>query len=167
MSQVSHHPIRMAFERLVEGSAHVLAVQNMHQQIVVFEATLTREAHYDKTGETHYSETANLYRVVKVLKSDSIRIGDGIKVLREPAYDFAAMRRYHTTGVAESPEELTYQPAYPPDGDEMILFVSGPARFDSVWLQYLDAAEGLAAEQDILLALQASTTNRGVLPIDR
>jgi hypothetical protein len=161
---VYNQPVKITFERLVSECAHVVVVNSLQKQVVVFEATLTKETHYEKGSETHYQETANLYRVVRVLKSESLRIGDEIKVWREPAYDFKSIQRYHTTGVSESPEMLTYQPAHPPQGNEWILFVSGRSRHDGVWMQYLDAAEGLAAEKDILAALKADPPARGVLP---
>ncbi len=164
MSQVSNHPVKMTFERLVSESAHVVVVESLQKEVVVFEATLTKETQYEKASETHHRETASLFRVVKVLKSEMLRVDDEIKVMREPAYDFESIKRYHTTGVSESPEVLTYQSVYPPDGDERILFVSGPSQYEAVWMQYLDAAEGLAAEKDILRALKANPQGRGVLP---
>ena len=83
---------------------------------------------------------------------------------REPAYDFDSIERYYTTGVSESPEILTYQPVHPPQDDEKTILLFGPARYEGVWAQYLDAAEGLAAEKDILTALMAEPPARGVLP---
>jgi len=164
VSQVSNQPVRMTFESLVSNSAHVLVVKSLHRQVVVFESTLTKETHYEKASETHYRETANLFRVVKALKSKTFRVDDEIRVMQEPAYDFESMKRYHTTGVSESPEVRTYQPVYPPGGDERILFVSGPSSHEGVWMQVLDAAEALAAEGDILAALESNPPARGVLP---
>ncbi len=164
MSQVSNQPVNIPLARLVSESAHVVVVKSLEEQVVVFEATLPKETHYEKSGETQYRETAGLFRVLKVLKSDALTIGDEIKVWREPAYDFDSMKRYHTTGVSESPEVLTYQPLYPPQGDERIILLSGPSRYEGVWVQYLDAAEGLAAEKEILMALKAEPPSRGVLP---
>jgi hypothetical protein len=164
VSQVSNNPMEIPLERLVSESAHVVVVKSLGEQVVVFEATLPKETSYEKAGETQYRETADLFRVLKVLKSDALRIGEEIKVWREPAYDFESVKRYHTTGVSESPEILTYQPLYPPQGDEKIILLFGPARYEGVWAQYLDAAEGLAAEKDILAALKAEPPARGVLP---
>ena len=164
MSQVSHEPIKIPLASLVWESAHVVAVKRLGKQVVVFEATLPKETSYEKAGETKYQETADLFRVLKVLKSDALRIGEEIKVWREPAYDFDSMKRYHTTGVSKSPVVLTYQPLHPPQGDEWIILLSGPSKYEGVWVQYLDAAEGLAAEKDILAALKEKPPTRGVLP---
>ncbi len=165
MSQVSHHPFNVSFENLVADCAHVIVVKSLKKQVVVFQVTLSKETSYEKAGETQYQETATLYRVLRILKSDTMRIGEEIQVWTEPAYDFESMKRYHTTGVSESPEVLTYQAVHPVQGDEMILFLSGPSRHDGVWTQYLDAAEGLAAEKDVQSALQAPPPARGVLPL--
>jgi hypothetical protein len=165
MSQVSNEPIRIPFGDLVWESAHVLVVKNLKKQVVVFQATLPQETHYEKAGETSYQETANLFRILRVLKSETLVPGDEIKVWREPAYDFESMKRYHTTGVSKSPVLLTYQPVHPPEGEESIIMLSGPSRREGIWVQYLDAEEGLAAEKDLLAALKADPPARGVLPV--
>jgi len=164
MSQVSNHPVKISFASLVSDSAHVLVVKSLQKQVVVFQATLSQESHYAKAGETQYQETAGVFRVVRVLKSDAVKVGEEIRVMREPAYDFESMKRYHTTGVSESPEMLTYPPVYSPQGEETILFLNGPSRHSGVWMQYLDALEGLAAEKELIAALNAPPPERGVLP---
>jgi hypothetical protein len=164
MSQVSNQPVNIPLVRLVSESAHVVVVRSLGKQVVVFEATLPQETSYEKAGETQYQETADLFRVLKVLKSDTLRIGEEIKVWKEPAYDFDSVKRYHTTGVSESPVILTYQPIHPAQGDEWIILLSGPSKYEGVWVRYLDAAEGLAAEKDILAALKTEPPARGVLP---
>ena len=165
MSQVSNNPVEIGFVDLVSRCAHVIVVKDLQKAVVVFEATLSKETSFRKTGETTYRETARLFRVVRILKSDSLKIGDEIKVWREPAYDFELVKMYHTTGVSVSPEMLTYTAVHPPQGDEWIVFLSGPSRHEGVWTQYLDAAEGLAAEPDLLAALKAPPPARGILPL--
>ena len=86
MSQVSNHPVKLTIERLVSESAHVVVVENLQKEVMVFEATLTKETQYEKASETHYRETASLFRVVKVLKSEMLRVDEEIKVMKEPAY---------------------------------------------------------------------------------
>lgn len=165
MSQVSNQPIKIKFEDLVSESAHVVVVRNLHRQVVVFQATLPKETHYEKTLETSYQETAEVYRVLRILKSETMTVGEEIRVCREPAYDFESMKQYHTTGISESPVMLTYQPAYPPKGEDRIVFISGPSRRPGAWMQYLDAAEDPAAEPEILAALKSPPRDRGVLPL--
>jgi hypothetical protein len=165
MSEVSNQPHKMSFETLVSESEHVVVVKNLRQQVVVFQTTLPKETHYEKAMETSYQETAALYRVLRVLKSEKMTIGEEIRVCREPAYDLESIKQYHTTGVSASPVVLTYPPAYPPKGDELILFIEGPSRHFGVWMQYLNAAEDLAAEKEILAALKAPPQDRGIRPL--
>lgn len=164
MSQVSRVPLKISFERLVSESEHVLVVRNLGKPVLVFQATLPRETHYEKSSETRHEEWATPYRIVRVLKSGSLIPGEEIKVWREPAYDFESMKRYHTTGESESPAILSYEPAYPSQGGESILFLTGRSEPRDSWIQYLDAEEGLAAEKEILAALDAPPPARGVLP---
>src|SRR6516165_8794610 len=139
MSEVWNEPVKMTFQTLAFESQHVVVVKRLNQGVVVFQATLSKETHYEKAMETSYQETAELYRVLRILKSDAMAIGDEIRVYREPAYDFESIKQYHTTGVSGSPEVLTYRPVHPPEGDELILFIGGPSKYRGVWMQYLDA----------------------------
>jgi hypothetical protein len=132
MSQVWNEPVKMTFETLVWDSAHVVVVKDLHQSVVVFQTTFPKETHYEKAMETTYQETAALYRVIRILKSDVLKVGEEIQVSCEPAYDLTDMKEYHTTGISVSPVVRTYHSVHPPQGDEWILFIGGLSRHPGV-----------------------------------
>ena len=124
-SQVHMQDSDQTLADIYKNSAHALEVKYLNKNEIIKEVKFPKETHYKKAEETIYRDSAGLYKIVRVLKSKTLKKGKTIKIWQEPAYDEYLMRRYHEEGISKSPIVLVYKSKFKiKNPNHMIVFIN-------------------------------------------
>lgn len=154
-SQVHARPSSETLEQVFARSEHVVVARPVGKSVTVRTVVLSKETHHEKAEETTYSDVAELYTVVEVLRSDRLKKGAKVKVYEPPAYDLYLVRRYHEEGISKSVLVEEYQPRHAVEsGKDVVLLLSVWGEVKGVYLK--NAVEGAASLSDVKALLAAA-----------
>lgn len=153
-SQVHNRPSSETLAQAFARSEHVVVARPVGKSVTVRTVVLPKETHHQRAHETTYSDVAELYTVVQVLRSDRLKAGATVKVYEQPAYDLYLVRRYHEEGVSKSVIVEEYQPRHAVEpGKNVILLLSVWGEVKGVYQK--NAVEGAASLNDVKALLAA------------
>lgn len=99
-----------SLEEMVKRSDHILVLEALGKRKEYYTKTFPKETHFEKRGDSIYTEDIYSYKVIKIIKSDSIKINEVIWIWRSPAYGESIMQLEHESGILESPFQSMYKP---------------------------------------------------------
>lgn len=162
VSQVMQMPEDMlpTFNEMVKNSDHIVELKYLDKQKEYYRKTFPKDTHHARATESVYIENVNSYKVIKVLKSKTLKVGDDIWLYRVPAYGEQSAQNEHEYAMLESPYFSQYRSKYPNKNIEMNSFfflknLQKPKTIDT-YLNIENGSEGLGAEIQIKKAMGES-----------
>lgn len=159
-SQVTYMDSGDSLESVVQLASDIVIVRKRDQ----FEVYLEKPIEVPGKEEPFiYNEMVDLYEVVTVVKSDTIKPAQIIKIWTAPAYNYEMTKAYYVDGESESPIIQQYKPVHvPKDGENVILMLNGKEPDKAVYSWR--ATEGLMTLPQIKTILKKPAADMPVMP---
>jgi len=159
VSQVGYELIEVSIEEMVRDvlpDGHILLVEKTENSEIYFEKLLPADTHYEKNTQTPYQEFIYQYKILDVIKSNNLTVGEKIWIWAEPAWPLSSVELYHEEGLMESPIILQSKPVFPIDGKTDIIFIDKledgkNKKYKNIFT--ISHTEGSAGKSEILKAL--------------
>ena len=147
MSQVFEDKIEIPYEELIQQSTDVVFVKNLNIGAEYSRVVFSKATHFEEKEETVYVEEIRQFEILKIYKSDKMKVGDTFWLRRESDYDLGAIELYHKQGILESPIVTVYQAKFTDNTNGSILFLNKIVHdvYDDLYQSYNDAVEGEGA----------------------
>lgn len=166
-SQVMYVNSGMTLESLTQGVQNVVIVKPSDKWEVYREEVL----HVDTPPgakpipDDMYKEHVQIFEVVTVLKSETIKPGQIIKSWVRPVYDYETQKKMHETGMSITMASQRYESSYPPTaGENIILFVADKEPEKSVYI--FAGQEGILAQKEVEDFLKKDSDGVVIVPHD-
>jgi hypothetical protein len=156
VSQVMEMPEDMlpTLEEMVERSDHIAVLEPLGEKKEYYKKVFPKETHYQKGAESIYTETVYSYKVIKVIKSNTLKANHVIWIWRLSAYGEGAIQLQHEEGLLESPYQSVYRPKNQKNKDDKseIFFLKDiqKSKLKDTYDNFEYGAEGLATEPEIV-----------------
>jgi hypothetical protein len=155
-------------EDVLSKTTDIVVVKSLSKKLPFYSVTFPKSTHYEKKQETIYEEQVELYEVIEVLKSESLKRNQQIKVWSPRAYGESEVQFTHEYGGIKSVTQPWYEPKEDLGKGAVIIFLtpySGRAKSSSdVWENVFNAREGLKFKNKLMKLIPKIKTEAPIDP---
>jgi hypothetical protein len=146
-----------SLEEMTQNSEHILIVEADGKTKKYYEVIYSKDTHHNKETETIYKEDVTGFKIIEVLKSATLKVGNNFWLWQKPAYDLYAIKMEHEQDMTESPIVEIYSSTYKINGEQRIVFLKNinKPKVPQTYNNFYHASEGLEAKQKIITFLKS------------